>query len=89
MHFDFDAADFDAFLHHAFGALEVIRAFDLLKGHRDDMLVIRHAGGQNLGDDGIGNHWEAVVDRSGCRGIFEIIDLTQGQHKGKDTRFWL
>ena len=84
-HLDFDAAHLDAFLHQALGAFHVVCAFDLVEGHRDDMLVRCDASGQDLGDDRIGDDREAKVDGAGSGGIFQVIDLAQCQHEGEDA----
>ncbi len=49
------------------------------------MLVRRDACRQNFGDDGVGDDGEAEVDRSCCRRVFNIVHLTQCQHKSEDA----
>ena len=45
LHLDLNAADFNALLHQPFRTLQIIRALNLIEGHRDNMLIRRHAGG--------------------------------------------
>ncbi len=82
---DLDAAGLDALLHQFLRALQVILALDLVEGHGDDVLVRRHAGGQNLRDAGVRDDGEAVVDCAGCGRVLQVIDLTQRQHKRKNA----
>jgi hypothetical protein len=48
------------------------------------VLVGGHAGGQDLRYDGVGDHRESEVDRTGRRRVLEVVDLTEGQHEGED-----
>ncbi len=51
-------------------------------GH--DVLVGADAGGQDLGNVGVGQGRETPVDRTGRRGRPFGVDVTQGVHEGKD-----
>ncbi len=48
------------------------------------MLIGGNAGGQDLGDDRVGNDRKAEVDSPGGSRILEIVNFTQGQYKGED-----
>ena len=49
------------------------------------MLIFRHTSGQNFRDHCIGDGWETEVDRAGRSSVFQVIDLTQRQHKSEHT----
>jgi hypothetical protein len=78
-----DAAHLDAALDELLGALQVVGAGDLVEGHRDDVLVGRHAGGQDLRDARVGDDREAVRDGAGRRGVLEVVDLAEREHEGE------
>ena len=82
---DLDAAHLDALLHQALGAFQVICAVDLIERHADHVLIGGDAGGQDFGDDRIGDDREAEVDRPGRGRVFQVVHFAQGQHKGKDA----
>jgi hypothetical protein len=48
------------------------------------VLVGGDAGGQDLGDDGVGDHREAEVDGPGGGGVLQVVHLAQGQGEGED-----
>ena len=48
------------------------------------MLVGADAGGQDLGDVGLGDGGEAEVDGPRRRRVLQVVDLAQGQHEGED-----
>ncbi len=82
---DLDSTDLDGLLDHLFRPLQIIFGLDLIKGHRDDVLVASDASGMDLGDDRIGDNRETVADGAGRGRVLEIIDFTQRQDKGKDA----
>ena len=49
------------------------------------MLVGRDAGGQDLGDDGVGDDREAEVDRARRGGVLQVVHFAQRQHEGEDA----
>ncbi len=79
-----DAAHLDAALHQSPGLLGIRLSLDVVEGHGDDVLVLGDAGRQYLGDDGIGDDWEAIVDGARSSGVLQIIHLTQSQGEGED-----
>ena len=60
----------DASLHQPAGLLRVILALDVVEGHAHHVLIEGDAGGQNLGNDGVGDGGEAIVESPCRRGIF-------------------
>ena len=57
--------------------------FDGHAGH--DVLVGADAGGQDLGDVGVRDHREAVVDGAGRRRVLLRVHLPESQHEGEDA----
>ena len=49
------------------------------------VLVGADARGQDLGDVGLGDGREAVVDGAGRRRVLEVVHLAQGQDEGEDA----
>ena len=49
------------------------------------MLVGGHTCGQDLWNDRVSNNREAEIDRTGCRGVLQVIHFAEGEHKGKDA----
>ena len=49
------------------------------------MLVLGDAGGEDLGDDRVGQGREAVGDGAGRGGVLQVVHLAQGQGEGKDA----
>jgi len=49
------------------------------------VLVGGDAGGQDLGDVGVGDDREAEADGPGRGGVLLVIDLAQGEHEGEDA----
>ncbi len=82
---DLDAAHLDGLLYHFGRFFGVVFGLDLVPGHRDDVFVAGDAGGQNLGDDGVGDGGKAVGDGSGSGGVFQIVHLAQRQDESKDA----
>ena len=82
---DLDATHLDAPLHQFGRPLLVGLGVNLVPRHRDDVLVARHAGGQDFGHDGVGDDRETIGEHTCAGGILEIVQLPQHQRKGKDT----
>ena len=49
------------------------------------MLVGGYTGGQDFGDDRVGDDRETEIDGAGGGGILQVVDFAQGQYKGVDT----
>ena len=70
-------------LDEAFGSFKIILALNLVERHRNDVFVAGNAGGQDFGDDRIGNHREAEINSSGGGGVLEVIYFAESQNECK------
>jgi len=82
---DLDPTHFDAALYQTPGFLSVVFTLDVVERHGDDVLVLCHAGRQDLGDNCISDNWEAIVKNASSGCILQVVHLAQSQGKGKAT----